>query len=752
MARRGLQVKAYSVTGALLRGATAGLLCSVLALPADLVAGTVRQRGTKPAVPVSQIAPEQRALHALDRLTFGPGPGDVAAVEREGLDAWFQRQLRPEQIPDTALNSRLSHFPAMQLSQPELVQRYPTPEMLRRYTRGDLTMPDADVERVIYADASLSYQEKIAARKATQSEAGAAALMAAPVGSSAGSALQSASDPRSAAAPPTREAAPIVRGAPQNTQTAAGQPMIAVASGVDARPASMPAAAKDAILAMPPSARWQRLLSMSPEEMQSLQAALKGPEQDQLYAGMTPVQMEQAAAMRSPERLIGAESLSVRLLRDVYSQRQLQAVMTDFWLNHFSVYLHKNQNEPYLLPAYERDAVLPNSLGKFEDLLVATAKSPAMLVYLDNWESLGPNSRAAVRAQANRPAVPLPKPAAKVPKGINENYARELMELHTLGVKGGYTQQDVIEVAKCFSGWTIDRPAEGGEFLFNPNRHEPGDKRVLGHVIHEGGMNEGLEVLHLLATSPATAHFVSLKLAQRFVSDTPPPALVDRMSASFLKSGGDLKAVLTTIFHSPEFWSSDAYRAKVKTPIEFVASALRATNADVTNPLPMVQALDRLGMPIYGMQTPNGYSWQADAWVSSNALLTRMNFALVLAGNRLPGTHLDWNALLGTSGESGAAPDEASERRMEQVLLGEPAAEKTREAALSGASTPGVQQQAEQSFRATPVSSAKPARDVDGLGGTLRVKAGRPPVQGAAGTPLATVAGLLLGSPDFQRR
>ena len=464
---------------------------------------------------------------------------------------------------------------------------------------------------------------------------------------------------------------------------------------------------KEAVLNLPPAARMQRLLAMTPDQMAAFQASLRGPDNDRLYAGLAPAQVEQAAAMKSPERVVGAETLTVRLLRDVYSDRQLQAVMTDFWLNHFSVYLRKNQNEPYLLPAYERDAVLPNALGRFEDLLVATAKSPAMLVYLDNWQSIGPDSRASQRGQSagNRPNAPLAKIAGKPPRGINENYGRELMELHTLGVKGGYTQQDVIEVAKCFTGWTIDRPDEGGEFLFNPNRHEPGDKTVLGHVIHEGGMNEGLEVLHLLATSPATAHFVSLKLAQRFVSDDPPPALVNRMSATFLESDGDIKAVLTTLFHSPEFWSPQVYRAKVKTPLEFVASALRATGAEVTNPLPLVQAMDRLGMPVYGMQTPNGYSWLAEDWVSSNALLTRMNFALVLSGNRLPGTRVNWPALLGSVPDSSAVPDAGTEQRLEAVVLGEAAAPQTRQAALAGASTPGVQQQAEQSFRETPIAA-----------------------------------------------
>ncbi len=726
---RSMKISRFGVRP-LTQALSTGALCVGLIVPGDSLALSARTAAKLRDVP--QVTPEEKTLQALNRFTFGARPGDVATVDRMGLEAWFQQQLHPERIPDAGLETRLAKFPAMRLSQPELVARFPTPGMLRQFTKGGLVMPDDQIERAIYTDASLSYEEKLEAKQAQNGgQAGAA---------QPGPMVQNGM-------------APVVR-----SSALAGP--VASKTGSGTTPADNPNAVtpaeRDAVLNLPPGARWQRLVAMTPEGMQGLQNALKGPDQERLYAGFTPEQTEMVAAMKSPERLIGAEALSVRMLRDVYSERQLQAVMADFWLNHFSVYLRKNQNEPYLLPAYEREAVLPNALGKFEDLLVATAESPAMLVYLDNFESIGPDSKAAQRAQ-NRPQNGSgAKPAAKVtPKGINENYARELMELHTLGVKGGYTQQDVIEVAKCFTGWTIDRPNQGGEFLFNPNRHEPGDKTVLGHVIKEGGMDEGLQVLHLLATSPSTARFVSLKLAERFVSDAPPPALVDRMAATFLKSGGDMKAVLTTMFHSPEFWSPGVYRAKVKTPVEFVASALRATDAEVTNPVPLVQAMDRLGMPIYGMQTPNGYSWQADAWVSSNALLTRMNFALVLAGNRLQGTRVDWPALLGGGAVSGGGlPDPATERKIELTLLGQPAAEQTREAALAEANTPGVQQQAEQSFRATPVSSAKPpVGSEEGGTGMLRVKAPRGPAPAnVPETPLATMAGLLLGSPDFQRR
>jgi hypothetical protein len=355
----------------------------------------------------------------------------------------------------------------------------------------------------------------------------------------------------------------------------------------------------------------------------------------------------------------------------------------------------------------------------------------------------------------------------RLPQGINENYARELMELHTLGVNGGYTQKDVQEVAKVFTGWTLDKPyqAGGGEPIFDPTRHEAGDKIVLGHVIKSGGQKEGLEVLHILATSPATAKFISTKLAVRFVSDDPSPALIDKMSATFLKTNGDIKAVLQTMFRSQDFWAPETYRAKVKTPLEFVASALRASNAEVRNPQALVQALDRLGMPIYGMQTPNGYSWKKDDWVSSNALIGRMNFALVLSGGRVPGTMNSWTTLLGDSSDTNIAmsPTPATETQLETLILGEPAAERTRNTVLQQFNNPIAQQTAEQNFNKRPAADPEMA-EMNGAamnqpgaqnGASLvRTRAGRGqgPRQNQPETPLDTMAGLLMGSPDFQRR
>ena len=256
-----------------------------------------------------------------------------------------------------------------------------------------------------------------------------------------------------------------------------------------------------------------------------------------------------------------------------------------------------------------------------------------------------------------------PQQAKNRPSGLNENYAREIMELHTLGVDGGYTQKDVTELAKVLTGWSIEQPQLGGSFHFNERAHEPGTKYVLGHKIGEHGEKEGEEMLDVLAHHPSTAKFISRKLAMRFVSDNPPQSLVDRMAETFLKKDGDIREVLRTMFHSPEFWAADAYRAKMKTPFEFVASAARASGADIQNALPLVGTLNRMGMPLYGMQPPTGYSMKAEAWVNSSALLNRMNFALALGSGRLPGASLDPQALLrgpapadrrGSAGRAGA--------------------------------------------------------------------------------------------------
>jgi uncharacterized protein (DUF1800 family) len=358
----------------------------------------------------------------------------------------------------------------------------------------------------------------------------------------------------------------------------------------------------------------------------------------------TPEQMDAQRA----ERSVLAQLAQQKVLRATYSERQLEEVLVDFWFNHFNVFAGKGVTRLYLTE-YERDAIRPHVFGRFRDLLGATAHSPAMLFYLDNWQSAseraeemerpgrvqGRTMQGFGRTMPGRPRA-LEAPQNRRPRGLNENYARELLELHTLGVEGGYTQKDVQEVARAFTGWTIDAPRQGGAFRFAPRMHDDGEKVVLGQRIKSGGgQADGEQVLDILAAHPSTARFVATKLARRFISDEPPAALVERASARFRESRGDIREVVRTIVTSPEFFEAGAYRAKVKTPFEFVVSAARVTGTNLTSALPVVLALRELGMPLYGCQPPTGYADRAEAWVNTGALLNRMNFALSLTEGRL---------------------------------------------------------------------------------------------------------------------
>jgi uncharacterized protein (DUF1800 family) len=381
---------------------------------------------------------------------------------------------------------------------------------------------------------------------------------------------------------------------------------------------------------------------MERREQQRRAAQNAGPSTDAAAAGTprrTPEQMELARMQRT---VIG-ELSQQRILRAAYSERQLEELMVDFWMNHFNVFVGKGQVRLYLTE-YERDAIRPRVLGKFRDLLGATAASPAMLFYLDNWQSAAapdaPTSAPAdrMRAQPRRRLMMRDsdgaRPAVMRRRGLNENYARELMELHTLGVDGGYTQKDVQEVARAFTGWTIATPRLGGTYRFEPRLHDDGEKVVLGHRIKAGGgRKDGEEVLDLLARHPSTARFIATKLARRFVADEPSPALVARAADRFKATDGDIREVVRVIVTSPEFLASQ--RAKTKNPFEFVVSAVRVTRLEVTNALPLVQSLHDLGMPIYGAQPPTGYSDKAEAWVNSGALLNRMNFAVALTSGQM---------------------------------------------------------------------------------------------------------------------
>lgn len=352
--------------------------------------------------------------------------------------------------------------------------------------------------------------------------------------------------------------------------------------------------------------------------------------------------------LQQPRRIID-ELQASRILRAVYSERQLQEVMVDFWTNHFNVFAGKGADR-WLLPAYDRDTIRPHAMSKFSTLLQATAQSPAMLFYLDNFQSVSPDSPQRRRAPQQQK------------RGINENYARELMELHTLGVDGGYTQKDVQEVARCFTGWTIFQPRGGaaavnamvgeagrrnaGTFFFNARVHDDGEKMVLGHKIPAGGgIKDGLTVLDILAHHPSTAKFIATKLVRHFVADNAPASLVDRVAAVFTKSDGDIRETLKAIFFSNEFNSKEAYRAKIKRPFELVVSAIRTLGADTNGGPGTHQWIARMGEPLYGFQTPNGYSDAAESWVNTGGLLERMNFGLALASNRIQGTRVDLGKL-----------------------------------------------------------------------------------------------------------
>jgi uncharacterized protein (DUF1800 family) len=335
-----------------------------------------------------------------------------------------------------------------------------------------------------------------------------------------------------------------------------------------------------------------------------------------------------------PQQLL-QELISNKILRGVYSERQLQEVMTDFWFNHFNIHWNKGADR-WLTTDFETQAIRPHVLGKFKDLLLATAQSPAMLFYLDNHLSAVPNPQAerAIRRRNNN--------AANRRMGINENYARELMELHTMGVDGGYTQKDVTEVARALTGWTIDQPRMNGTFIFRPAMHDRGEKVVLGQRIPaNGGIEDGLKVIDILVRHPSTARFISTKLVRRFVSDNPPESLVDKVAATYTRTDGDIREMLRTIFFSEEFMSPAAFGQKMKTPFEYVVSAIRALDGQTTANPPLGQAIAQMGQPLYQYQPPTGFPDRADYWMSDGALVARLNFAVTLASGRVPQTRVN---------------------------------------------------------------------------------------------------------------
>ncbi len=615
-------------------------------------------------LPTEALTEDGAILQALNRLGFGPRPGDVERVKEMGLQKWIDRQLHPDSIDDSALDARLARFPTLKMSSAKLLDEFPEAQVAAR--REGITVEEYRKEQ----------QERL--RSAMQS-------------SMQG---ETQSEPQSGA-----------QGSAQNDLQMA-----------------------DA-LHMPNFDAVDNDLNANPVKG-------KGQGKGQGAFSNRMINYEQ---IRLPQRIV-AELSMAKMTRAVYSERQLQEMIVDFWYNHFNVYAAKGADR-WLITEYEREAIRPHAMGKFRDLLGATAKSPAMLFFLDNWLSADPVAWQKLQQEQQdrrqfrggpfggqrfpqgrpgpngNPNDPAANAKQKQERGLNENYGRELMELHTLGVDGGYSQDDVINVAKAFTGWSIRQPRRDPEFFFEERLHDNSVKTVLGHEIHGGGMKDGEEVLDILARDPHTARHISFELAQRFVSDNPPEALVDRMAQTFLKSDGDIREVLHTMFYSPEFWSKAAYRAKIKTPFELVASATRAVGAEVDIPLMLVQWTSRIGQPLYQCEPPTGYSNKADAWVNTGALLNRMNFSLALTSNRLRGAQVNIDSLFGS--DTAANPHATLDRAI-QMLLGGPASQQTRDTLEKQLDDPQI-------LQATLDDKVK------------QVNA-------------AMIAGLVLGSPEFQRR
>jgi uncharacterized protein (DUF1800 family) len=654
------------------------------------------------------LTEDQKIIHVLSRLGFGARPGDVERVKQIGLDKYIEQQLNPSSIDDSIAESKAKSLEIFGMSTADIFAKYPNPGALLKQLDGG---------------------------KKAQAKAN----------------------------------------APDQSQPAKR------ADG------NQPAA--------------------QPQDPNALTADQQRERRERLAA------LYKEYDLRPAQQLM-PQIVANRVLRDGYSERQLQEVMVDFWQNHFNVFAGKGALRWYI-PSYERDVLRPNALGNFKDLLVATAKSPAMLFYLDNFESVSPNSqqpgnrngnaqrvqqimrnggelppimRDRIRRQTGMTDAEIeqrlrqmrtnpqpPKPQQqKQKRGLNENYARELMELHTLGVDGGYSQADIVEVAKCFTGWTIADPRgyrkvaasmiegkddrqlerlqrmagvpdnlESGAFYFNERWHEGGTKTLLGQKINEGGMKDGLKVIDLLVSSPATAHFIAKKLAVKFVSDNPSEAFVGRIADAFHKSGGDIKTTLRAIFTDKEFYAPENYRAKIKTPYELAISSIRALGADTTGSPAMLAMLNKLGEVPYGYQAPTGYPDKAEDWVNTGALLERFNFAIAIASNRIPGTRVDLKNL--EAGDKTGVLDKA----VQQILAGE----------ISASTRSTLLKQIEQPLPEVTAGNAPQMEDADfvpaekGQGGKLAPGNRQARLLAPTGNPdVFKVVSLVLGTPEFQRQ
>src|ERR1700686_28459 len=670
----------------------AGFICSLaLSLSLLLTVGQLfafAARGNSKAKD-HELSEDQRVAHVLSRLTFGARPGDFERVKAMGVEAFIAQQLDPDSLDAGAVVAKLKRLPPLGMATPVIIEQYTPPKP---------------------------------------------AAVPSPV----------------PAQSPDKTTAPMQKQITQNAPSPLGQTPQIANPNMSAVQNEMQVNAKKEDAGRMPAL---------PDSMRSPDAMAK--------PGASPEKSPAPKPTPPPKnpQMVVTELQRAKLLRAVYSDRQLYELMVDFWENHFSIFANKDDDR-YLLTSYDRDTIRPFAMGRFRDLLGATAHSPAMLYYLDNWRSSVPRPYAATKD----------KPAG-VDGGFNENYARELMELHTLGVDGGYTQKDVQEIARCFSGWTILQPRGGGaaaaavmgrdardsagKFIFRPFVHDNGEKIVLGHKIPAGGgIKDGLMVLDIVAHHPSTAKFIATKLVRRFVSDDPPPALVDRVAQTFIKTDGDIREVLKAIFSSPEFNSADAYRAKVKRPFELAVSAVRTLGADTNGGPQLHQWIARMGQPLYGFQTPNGYADVAESWVNTGALLERMNFALALASNRIPGTRVDLSRFVADVSGTSIDKEKLLDRFVTLIVGGE-ISPKTRETLLKQLSDqitlpampPG--QTASSGAPANPFETAFQRGNLNPGGGgaqqqqQLQLARVNP---AAIDNPVVRLAGLILGSPEFQKQ
>ncbi|MDT4968705.1 MAG: hypothetical protein QOJ64_3442 [Acidobacteriota bacterium] len=672
-----------------------------------LLVGTLALVPTAAAEPTARLTEEQRITHVLNRLGFGARPGDVERVRAMGLDRYIEQQLHPEKISDEVAEAKVKNLEALKLSTPELYAKYPQPNLILRAME------------------------------------------------------------RSGNVPP--ELAPLVE-AQKKAREAQNAP-------------AAPAMGDNSAMAQKDKPGEMAREDVSPQNNPAARRAF--------------VDWLAKNGMRPPQQLT-MELQASRVLRAVYSERQLNETMVDFWTNHFNVFAGKAADR-WLLISYDRDTIRPNTMGKFYDLLKATAESPAMLFYLDNFQSVSPNAnmRPGQIGQQRRPGqgrglvdllmgdgarrnrqqqpggADMPRPAQqqqRARRGINENYARELMELHTLGVEGGYTQKDVQEVARCFTGWTIFEPRgyrgaalgekddRAGSYFFNARVHDDGEKTVLGKKIPAGGgVKDGLMVLDILAHHPSTAKFIATKLARRFISDNPSPALVQRIAAAFTRSDGDIRETLRAVFSSPEFNSAESYRAKIKTPFELAVSAIRTLGGDTNGGPGLNQWISRMGEPLYMYQAPTGYPDMAENWVNTGALLERMNFGLSLASNRIPGTRVNLERF-GNNGSKGSPNIESMMDRFLDVIVQGDVSPKTKATLLKQLKEP-LPTPAQPT--ATEVSMANDEMVRPGVGAAAGLGGGRRGQQqrlamvdlSKVSNPEAVkVVGLILGSPEFQRQ